>query len=959
MEKKNFIHQAVLEYMLMHGCEKAADTFTAEFEKAKKQKPKKNYDQASVKTAMMTAFTAGKYEDFFQMWNRFIPYHLRENDTNAVKLEFYIHIYFTIFTLHPLTKKSSVGMQKEFKKRKDWFKAFLDSKGKDMSETSEFLAYYALPYITNPIDHPSFKNMFTSKWLNQITASTEKFITDNVMREEKSKLQTMFAVYKKCLKEEGKENVDHAVEIEHLSDQLVNERQKLIETKKHLEKVRNILIQGQTKWSGFSQSILKIAEDFYYVMEKTDVLDKVDQKWLMEVVAKLSKYKQFLLDFQKGKDAIGVMNQSRGNSAVYQERPDGAFPEASMDQAHGMGDGSFSDSRSASYVTYYKNQHDLYQIQYDTAQEEHMRQYDFENQQMEDMDGDRQLTLAPLDYNKIKLFIFHSQEEAKVCITLQALRWRIYKSRPGNQRKHVLFAFSEYDLLGCKNQDNEQNLLSLLSSSPNIVLYTISLIDILVNESIGKKYVCQQKGLIECLFNLMKNEEGESQLRRSALVVFQKLSLGREAQSQMIKLDVIKWTVNMLKIEGGTLPDYTLEYSTALLMNLSLRSQGKRKCEELDADILKVLNELLEHDNLQVRTYVNGTLYCILERKKLREEARALNMDQVLRYLSNKSEPRFQRQIKYILTHLEEDNDQEEETEGPEDEKSSDNSEDEMDELNMVEGEEAYDSEIEDDFDAYEEDDELDNVTLVGDGVEMLPRGEKWLMQEFLATNEEATAQDQVISQRIQEYNEDRKRLMEVYEKKRMEASMHTHDETATDNEKPHMRPLTPNKVASSNNNTSVFEPESSRNLPSELRSRPVVRHTPPDDGERSRPSMSPISRNNTSIGSPTKSVRTDNNLEQTPETQKDKKVLENGIFKDHSENMQIVPNETEDSEITKKKKVNEEKLKDPEKVAEFQQAFKPVEKIRRTPPREAKMRYLREKKKKMQQMPHLYNKQE
>jgi LisH domain-containing protein ARMC9 len=75
----------------------------------------------------------------------------------------------------------------------------------------------------------------------------------------------------------------------------------------------------------------------------------------------------------------------------------------------------------------------------------------------------------------------------------------------------------------------------------------------------------------------MQLEDGETQLRRSALVVFQKLSLGREAQSQMIKLDVIKWTVNMLKIEGNTLGNYTLEYATALLMNLSLRSQGKRK----------------------------------------------------------------------------------------------------------------------------------------------------------------------------------------------------------------------------------------------------------------------------------------------------------------------------------------------------------------------------------------------
>ena len=66
---------------------------------------------------------------------------------------------------------------------------------------------------------------------------------------------------------------------------------------------------------------------------------------------------------------------------------------------------------------------------------------------------------------------------------------------------------------------------------------------------------------------------------------------------KMIELDVIKWVVNLLKIEGNVLSDNNLEYATALLMNLTLRSQGKKKCEELHHDILKVLNEHLEHEN--------------------------------------------------------------------------------------------------------------------------------------------------------------------------------------------------------------------------------------------------------------------------------------------------------------------------------------------------------------------------
>ena len=111
----------------------------------------------------------------------------------------------------------------------------------------------------------------------------------------------------------------------------------------------------------------------------------------------------------------------------------------------------------------------------------------------------------------------------------------------------------------------------------------------------------------------------------------------------MIDPDIIKWVITLLKSEGNSLSENNLEYSTALLMNLTLRSKGKLKCEEVSNDILEVLNEHLENENNQVRTYVNGTLYSVLESKKLREEAKQLNLDQALEMLLQNSEVNFQR----------------------------------------------------------------------------------------------------------------------------------------------------------------------------------------------------------------------------------------------------------------------------------------------------------------------------
>ena len=80
-------------------------------------------------------------------------------------------------------------------------------------------------------------------------------------------------------------------------------------------------------------------------------------------------------------------------------------------------------------------------------------------------------------------------------------------------------------------------------------------------------------------------------------------------------------------------------------MNLSLRSSGKLKCEDPKEGVLNVLNDLLEHENMQVRTFVNGTLYSLLGRQSLREQANAMGMNEILSYLKENSDERFTKQI--------------------------------------------------------------------------------------------------------------------------------------------------------------------------------------------------------------------------------------------------------------------------------------------------------------------------
>ena len=58
--------------------------------------------------------------------------------------------------------------------------------------------------------------------------------------------------------------------------------------------------------------------------------------------------------------------------------------------------------------------------------------------------------LAPLDYGKIKQYLLESNEEIRVCATLQALRWRLTKTKRKQLVKLVIHAYQNYDLMDCK-----------------------------------------------------------------------------------------------------------------------------------------------------------------------------------------------------------------------------------------------------------------------------------------------------------------------------------------------------------------------------------------------------------------------------------------------------------------------------------------------------------------------------
>lgn len=107
----------------------------------------------------------------------------------------------------------------------------------------------------------------------------------------------------------------------------------------------------------------------------------------------------------------------------------------------------------------------------------------------------------------------------------------------------------------------------------------------LANEYQGRTYLLKYNNIVGMLIDTLYDEgNDDSYLRQNALGTLQKFSLRKGAQTAMIVGGVIAWIVQILKSNQDYLTDYSMEYATALLMNLSLRSKGKDECEKLALD---------------------------------------------------------------------------------------------------------------------------------------------------------------------------------------------------------------------------------------------------------------------------------------------------------------------------------------------------------------------------------------
>ncbi|XP_045337645.1 lisH domain-containing protein ARMC9 isoform X3 [Leopardus geoffroyi] len=546
---------------------------------------------------LIAAFDSGDQKVFFDLWEEHVPSSIRDGDPLAQKLEFYLHIHFAIYLL-----KHSVGRpdKEDLDERISYFKTYLETKGAALSQTTEFLPFYALPFVPNPMVHPSFKELFQDSWTPELKLKLEKFLALIFKASNTPKLLTLY-------KENGQSNKE-------MSQQL---HQQLIEA----ERRSMTYLKRYNKIQADYHNLIGVTAELVDSLEATVSGKMITPEYLQSVCVRLFS---------------NQMRQSLAHSVDF-TRP-----------------GTASTMLRASLAP---------------------------GRKLKDVP-----LLPSLDYEKLKKDLIWGSDRLKAFL-LQALRWRLTTSLPGEQRETVLEAYIGNDLLDCHSH-GQRSVLQLLHSKSEVVRqYMARLINAFASLAEGRLYLAQTTRVLRMLEERLKEEDEDVVTRENILGALQKFSLRRPLQTAMIRDGLIFWLIDILK-DPDCLSDYTLEYSVALLMNLCLRSAGKNMCAKVAGLVLKVLSDLLGHENHEIQPYVNGALYSILSIPSIREEARAMGMEYVLRCFIKEGNAEMVRQIEFIIKQLnseelqdgvlESDDDEEEDDEEDHDTMEADLDKDEL-----------------------------------------------------------------------------------------------------------------------------------------------------------------------------------------------------------------------------------------------------------------------------------------
>ena len=675
----DIISSLIHEYLLKRDYQKTLDSFQEELITKIKQK---NYYKIAfsniTETNLLKFFNLGRKNEFLKNWRRLIPNHIRIREPPLQKLEFYIQVYFAIYPL--LYRDGEINSNKTIQETMDEFKIFLEKKDSDYSKSNEFLQYYALPYVQNVKTHPTYSKLFQPEWAVELkdkihlaiktylpnikypvlydlvnesnaNAANANGGNSNLNVSNISHKANMMKTFLENVSQEkiernedfnnnnlGMQNGGQNINIEEINK--LREENEIYKSK--LENTKANIVNIQKSWINLALNILSNSFDLVVLCKGNRNSNEVLLK-SGKIFKKLLKFQSFLKkqsnNLEKYNKPIGVNNTvlsaiKEQNDEMFENIGSG-FDDISGINNSMMGNNSVGINKSLDYDATHLLDINNFQI---SIRDEFIKSRE------ENINNNNNL--------------INSDNDLKFAFIIREMRLRAFRRNDAQIKQLTLFSIFYYDLIYKFNLLKE--VLNRKQEYPNISLELMKLMNKISCLKKGRNYLLMKSNslsMIEDLFNNLKSEKQDTELRQNILATLEKFTPRLEPINKLIELGIIKWLIDTFTYEMNTLSDSTIEYGLALLLNLSLNKNGRNKFEEDAERTIQILIHYLNKDNnVHIQTSINGALYSLLRKKELKEAAKKFGIENIIQN-SNITDPVNQRQISYILEELKNDND--------------------------------------------------------------------------------------------------------------------------------------------------------------------------------------------------------------------------------------------------------------------------------------------------------------
>ena len=715
----DIITTLIHEYLYKKEYVKTLDSYQEELgEKIKSGKYYSLTNKDISDSSLLNYFESGNKVEFFKQWKRLIPNHMKLTEPTLCKLDFNLEIYFALFPImgnKPVNQKA----QSELRQNMEDFKKYLEKKEIELSKTTEFLAYYALPYIPNPKGHPTYAQLFKPEWVKDLKNQLINCIKFYLPSPDKKYPAIYDLINGKNIKMNNNMNYKHKEEeiknnnnlnnidnnvinnninnIENNNNHKINlelkaENEKLIEEIKKLktkdEKSKIAFIDSQKTWSNLALNI--ISYSFGLIDIYNTVANNTQNPQVEKIRQKLVKYQNFL---KRNMEEL-EKNKNANNSSLMVKNAEIDTIENSMLNQNNLSSKKNNNNNNTNVVNYSMknninniklgdkdtlgNSNGNMNILNEKENDNNINNYsrdendninnnnidNIENQNENIQKGKSiQIDYEPENLIDMKRFISALNhkiqvDDNKLIYIFREIRLRIFRRNNRQLSELTLYELFMYDLFGTLSKSSY--LFHELINNQILNLEVMKILNALASLNKGRNYLLAKETLIDDIVQCMIRESTDSDLRQKCLGTIQKFTLRSQPQNKLIELNVIHYIVNLFACESDTLSDYTIEYGLALIMNLSLRKAGREKFEAIADKTIQILQKFMDKDNIQVLTCINGTLYSLLKKQKFKNEARNKGLDIQLKN-AKIDNPQLKKQITYILEELNKPPEEEEE----------------------------------------------------------------------------------------------------------------------------------------------------------------------------------------------------------------------------------------------------------------------------------------------------------